>query len=1030
MKCKIGRSKIAGRLAVLLLATIFLAPLLAGVAAPAWAQGGNGGGGGGAGGVGFTGNPGGGGNGSGGGGGGGAGGGTGGPGGNGGDGGQGNGGAGGTSGSPDGANGLNACSPGCVGGGGGGGGGFNGNGAGTATISNASPLTGGTGGNGGGSQGIGGGGGGGAGGYGVVVTGGGASSNTSAIAGGAGGVGGVGGNGVSSGNGGAGGGGVQFTTGGSFTNSGIVAGGNGGTGGAGGTSGNGGNGGAGGGGVQFATGGSFTNSGTVAGGNGGAGGTAGTFGGSGGSGGSGGNGGAGIVSSGGGLTIINSGTVTGGLSADGVTRANAITFTGGTNVLELQAGSTITGNVVAFSTADTLRLGGSGTASFDVSTIGPAAQYQNFGLFAKTGSSTWTLAGTTASVTPWSINGGTLAISSDNNLGAAGGTLAFNGGTLQTTASLTSARTITLNSGGGTFSPNSGTTLTLGGTIGGTGGLTMNGGGTLILASTGSYSGGTAVSAGTLAVNGLLVSNVTVGSGGTLGGSGAIFGNVSGSGTLAPGNSIGNLTVVGSYSQTGGTYQVEVNAAGQGDRLEVAGTPGTATINGGTVNVVAASSSYPTSTTYTILNAAGGVSGTYSSVTLAHKLAFLTPSLSYDANNAYLTLAVVPGAYSGGGVTPNHKAVGAALDRAFATATADFATVIAALTGLDTLQGPAALDAISGQPYADFGTMNVNNSAMFMNALGQQMAVARGGTGGGQRQALAQACDIAACEGVSPWGAWASALGGLGSVLGDGNRSTLTYNFGGGAAGIDYRFDPRFLVGIGTGYTHGTQWVNSFMGQGWSDSVSVAAYGSFTQDGFYADALAGYAYFNNQLQRQIVIPYLQPRTATGSTAANQFLGQVEAGYKVPIYAPAAATLTPFGRFQAASGTQNGFSESGAQSLSLNVAPQTTTSLRTTLGADLAGAIGLGNERTLGLDLRLGWMHEYADTSRPITAAFAGAPVNAFTVYGAAPQRNSAVVGFQANTTIAAATQLYLRYDGEIGSGTDNHALNIGVRFSW
>ena len=93
--------------------------------------------------------------------------------------------------------------------------------------------------------------------------------------------------------------------------------------------------------------------------------------------------------------------------------------------------------------------------------------------------------------------------------------------------------------------------------------------------------------------------------------------------------------------------------------------------------------------------------------------------------------------------------------------------------------------------------------------------------------------------------AWASALGGLGSVLGDGNASTLTYNFGGAAAGIDYRFDPRFLAGIGTGYTHGTQWVNSFMGQGWSDSVSVAAYGSFTQSGFYLDALTGYAYFNN-----------------------------------------------------------------------------------------------------------------------------------------------------------------------------------------
>jgi outer membrane autotransporter protein len=162
------------------------------------------------------------------------------------------------------------------------------------------------------------------------------------------------------------------------------------------------------------------------------------------------------------------------------------------------------------------------------------------------------------------------------------------------------------------------------------------------------------------------------------------------------------------------------------------------------------------------------------------------------------------------------------------------------------------------------------------------------------------------------------------------------------------------------------------MGQGWSDSVSDAAYGSFTRAGFYLDALAGYAYFNNQLQRQILIPGLQQRTATGSTGANQFLGQIEGGYKVGLYAPAAATITPFGRFQISSVTQNAFSESGAQSLSLNVAQQTTNSLRTTIGADFGSSIGLGNERKLDLAVRLGWQHEFAD-GRPITAAFAARP---------------------------------------------------------
>jgi len=37
---------------------------------------------------------------------------------------------------------------------------------------------------------------------------------------------------------------------------------------------------------------------------------------------------------------------------------------------------------------------------------------------------------------------------------------------------------------------------------------------------------------------------------------------------------------------------------------------------------------------------------------------------------------------------------------------------------------------------------------------------------------------------------------------------------------------------------------------------------------------------------------------------------------------------------------------------------------------------------------------------------------------------------RANTRIAEQVQLYLRYDGDIGSGTDNHAFNLGLRMSW
>lgn len=121
-------------------------------------------------------------------------------------------------------------------------------------------------------------------------------------------------------------------------------------------------------------------------------------------------GGAGVVGSS--ITIINSGTISGGLSGDGVKRANAVTFTGENNRLELHAGSVITGVVDATADAnDILALGGAGSDIFDVSMIGDTAQYRGFEAFEKTGTSSWTLTGDGSAFTgTTTIRAGTLAV--------------------------------------------------------------------------------------------------------------------------------------------------------------------------------------------------------------------------------------------------------------------------------------------------------------------------------------------------------------------------------------------------------------------------------------------------------------------------------------------------------------------------------------------------------------------------------------------------------------------------------------------
>ena len=113
------------------------------------------------------------------------------------------------------------------------------------------------------------------------------------------------------------------------------------------------------------------------------------------------------------------------------------------------------------------------------------------------------------------------------------------------------AQTLTITNANDTFA----------GIIGGTGGLTVTGG-NQTLSGVNTYSGATTVSGGRLAVNGSITSPVATSGTGILGGTGTIFGDVTNAGVVAPGNSIGTLTIAGNYTGTGGTLEVEAVLGG------------------------------------------------------------------------------------------------------------------------------------------------------------------------------------------------------------------------------------------------------------------------------------------------------------------------------------------------------------------------------------------------------------------------------------------------------------------------------------
>jgi len=109
--------------------------------------------------------------------------------------------------------------------------------------------------------------------------------------------------------------------------------------------------------------------------------------------------------------------------------------------------------------------------------------------------------------------------------------------------------------------------------------LTKVGAGTLNLTGQGSIAGGTTIATGTLLVNNGTgfatgASAVSVSLGATLGGAGTLGGPLTVNGILAPGNSIGTLTVANNVTWNGSlanAWQFELGVAGASDRLNVGG---------------------------------------------------------------------------------------------------------------------------------------------------------------------------------------------------------------------------------------------------------------------------------------------------------------------------------------------------------------------------------------------------------------------------------------------------------------------------
>jgi outer membrane autotransporter protein len=646
------------------------------------------------------------------------------------------------------------------------------------------------------------------------------------------------------------------------------------------------------------------------------------------------------------LTLSGNNTYTGGTALqEGTLRLGHNNALGTGNLSITGAQSKTVSYADALVIANLISLAGS--ANFEVRNADSARQAGTIGgagALTKAGTGTLVLSGTNTYSGGTTVSAGTLQIGNGGATGSVSGAI-VNDGTLIFNRSTTYDA------------------AALGNAISGTGDVTLNGSGTVIFGAGMSYSGTTTVNSGTLIVNDSLAASMAlvVNNGGVVGGHGTLPDTTIGNGgILSPGNSIGTITVNGDLTfQPGSTYRVEVGpAANENDRTNVTGT---ATLTGATVQAVFLPGSFA-GRTYTILNAAGGLIGTFAALDISgsHSPA-RNPHLTYDVNNVYLVLD--PGSIAvPAGAGRNQASVANAINAAVgsgATPPAGFD----ALLNMSDGQLVNALSQIAGSLPGGGMSAAVRMSNGFLSLMLNPFAAQGGARELGAAQLMPEAAlAYAAATPVQAiplrsgppeprWGMWGAAMGGLASYDGDARAGTADaalrgYGF---AAGADYSVSPHALYGFALA-GGGLSWsLAEGLGSGHADSFNAGVYGvRSVGDGYVAAALA-YAWHGMTTDRTVSVGGME--RLRGSFDAHDVGGRLEAGYRL---AASREMVTPYAAVQAQRLWTPAYGESalsGPGTFALAYEARTATATRSELGFWCASLLPLGEGAALTLRAR-------------------------------------------------------------------------------
>lgn len=525
---------------------------------------------------------------------------------------------------------------------------------------------------------------------------------------------------------------------------------------------------------------------------------------------------------------------------------------------------------------------------------------------------------------------------------------------------------------------------------------------------------------GALDLQGTLTTTLlTLNSGASLTGPGTLNGGLDTSGTLSPGNSIGTLTINGDLTfRSGSKLIIELFSDGTSDQII---TSGDISILGGDLDISFENLLVSRSTTWTIIDGDGAISGAFDSVTNFSSATLELITTIDQANADYQITLKRALDYSDIGQNAGQVAMGGVLDSIIPGASGDWAELF---MDMDFTYSENEIRYAMEQmlPRMYFGVLDagLETSRTLDNALLSRSAAQRD-------QAFFNALAGVAPEFTPGLSIWTKALGAWSDHQAQDEHLGYDFNIVGTALGVDAMPLPWLTLGVDVALTQNSLGWSEGDYSGQQHGKHVGVFAAAHLEGFRLQGATRYSDFSTEYNRPISFGAGKYNyTAKGDIHSSALLARATAGYDITL---GNLLFGPELSFTHIALSQEQFTEEGADFLNLTVQNVSTHSSSSTVGAHAAYLLSLPVVDLL-TRVNAGWRHEFNDQRQSLDAHFISYAHAPFSVTGAERQTDSFLLGAGVTALAGEHFTASLEYGLDHGGKSTAHdvSFSLGVRF--